>query len=408
MSSPAIHRGTYLAARAVLTGAVRHLPASLAAVIRRPVAAEDTPPRRGQRALLSLLSRGGIPAAVETFDVASAAKPRFAPAESLVLQQLYWRGEQGWEPELLPWWRWLCARSRAVVELGANVGYFTVQAAKAAPHVRYTAVEPHPESARMCRANLALNRISGVDVLEAAAVAGEVADAVGDRLRMRVPWEQLGTPTVAFLPADSELPADMRCRHTTTIDVATVPVRALLTDDVDLIKLDVEGQEHVLLAACAHYLHSRRPTLVVEVLTGTPKLRALLTQLCEEAGYLCLVPSPAALMPLDAQALPGVDLRRYGTHDLILVHPAGPPCAADPRLTAGVRSGRTAGSRSPTRRTWKRQQGLAWRFRHLTCPRRDTRGRYNELDCQMFLAERCLRRRDCLLGPLACRPTALV
>lgn len=320
MSNPAARRGMHLAARAVLTGAVRRLPGSVAAVIRRPVAAEGTPPRRGQRVLLSLLGRGGIPAAVETFEVGSLAKLRFAAAESLVLQQLYWQGEQGWEPELLPWWRWLCGHSRAVLELGANVGYFTVQAAKAAPLTRYTAVEPHPESARICRANLALNGISGVDVLEAAAVA----DQQDDRLRMRIPWEQLRTPTVAFIPADSELPADMRCRHTTAVDVATVPVRSLLTADLDLIKLDVEGQEQVLLAACADHLHARTPTFVVEVLAGTPKLRALLSELCQEAGYRCLVPSPSALTLIDADRLPSIDLSRYGIHDVILVHPAGP------------------------------------------------------------------------------------
>lgn len=33
----------------------------------------------------------------------------------------------------------------------------------------------------------------------------------------------------------------MRGRDTTTIDVVAMPVSALLADDVDLIKLDVEG-----------------------------------------------------------------------------------------------------------------------------------------------------------------------
>ncbi|MGZ4666645.1 MAG: hypothetical protein ACXV5Q_16805, partial [Frankiaceae bacterium] len=146
MSSPAACRRMQLAARAVLTAPCATSPGSLAAVTRRPVAAEGTPPRRWQRELLSLLCRGGTPAAVETFDLGGVANLRFAATESLVLQQLHWRGEQGWEPELLPWWRRLCVHSRAILELGANVGYFTVQAAKAAPLARYTAVEPHPES----------------------------------------------------------------------------------------------------------------------------------------------------------------------------------------------------------------------------------------------------------------------
>src|SRR3712207_7346831 len=54
-------------------------------------------------------------------------------------------------PELLPWWRKLCRASERVLELGANVGYFSVQGALAAPQARYTAVEPHPFSVDVCR-----------------------------------------------------------------------------------------------------------------------------------------------------------------------------------------------------------------------------------------------------------------
>lgn len=50
-----------------------------------------------------------------------------------------------------------------------------MQGAKAGLAARYVAVEPHPESARICRANLALNDVTSVDVVEAAAVAGEQA-----------------------------------------------------------------------------------------------------------------------------------------------------------------------------------------------------------------------------------------
>ena len=75
----------------------------------------------------------------------------------------------------MPWWRLLCRRSAAVIELGSNIGYWAVQGAKAGPAARYVAVEPHPESARICRANLALNDVTSVDVVEAAAVAGEQA-----------------------------------------------------------------------------------------------------------------------------------------------------------------------------------------------------------------------------------------
>src|SRR6266511_5332880 len=96
--------------------------------------------------------------------------------------------------------------------------YFTVQGARAGPHARYIAVEPYPASARACRANLQLNRVESVELVTAAAVAHTELPAV----ELHVPRDQLATPTVAFIGADSELPERMRRRVTQTISVSAV------------------------------------------------------------------------------------------------------------------------------------------------------------------------------------------
>ena len=114
-------------------------------------------------------------------------------------------------------------------------------------------------------------------------------------------------------------------RHVTrTIPVPAVDVRSLLPG-VDLLKLDVEGQEHALLAACREHLSARRPTVVVEVLPGTARLRRLLVELCRDDGYRCYVPRADALVRLEAPELLGAALLdRYGCQDVIL--------SADPDL----------------------------------------------------------------------------
>jgi FkbM family methyltransferase len=270
-------------------------------------------------AMLRALREGGIPRAVSSFRVIDNPDLEFVAAESLVLAQVYWYGEQGWEPELLPWWRHFCRHSQSVLELGANVGYFTVQAGRAAPSVRYVAVEPHPCSLQVCRANLALNRVSSVEVVGAAAVADPTVSTV----QLLVPADQLATPTVAFLPSDTELPAEMARDVTAAVDVPAVDVRGLL-DGVDLIKLDVEGQEHALLTAGREHLRERRPTVFVEVLPGTGKLRALLAELCLRDGYRCYAATRERLVELEPARLPTVRLEeQYGSHDVIL-------CTTDP------------------------------------------------------------------------------
>jgi FkbM family methyltransferase len=307
------------ASRAAAGAVVGGLPVAVADALRRPLPPGG--PGALRRGLLRALREGGIPRGVSTFRLADDPDLAFVAAESLVLAQLYWYGEQGWEPELLPWWRALCRRSEEVRELGANVGYFTVQAQRAAPGVRHVAVEPHPFSARICRANLALNGVDSVQLVEAAAVAEPDLATV----RLHVPADQLGAPTVAFLPGDNELPSSMARDARAAIDVPAVDVRSLLAG-ADLVKLDVEGQEHTLLAAGRDQLRERRPTIVVEVLPGTGRLRALLIALCRDDGYRCYVPTRERLVPLDPARLREVRLKEeYGTQDLILCAGEPPP-----------------------------------------------------------------------------------
>jgi FkbM family methyltransferase len=316
----------------LLAGIVRRLPVSVADRLRGPATAPPGSARgRTHHLLLEALRRGGIPTGVTTFALGDQPELRFVSHDSLVLHQLYWFGEQGWEPRLLPWWRHCCARASAVLELGANVGYFTVQGARAAPRARYVAVEPHPVSAEVCRTNLALNGIGWVELVEAAAVPGTGCPAV----QLRVPADQLATPTVAFLGDDTELPSTMRRHVAETVAVPAVDVRSLLAG-VDLLKLDVEGQEHALLAAARDHLRARRPTVFVEVLPGTARLRRLLAELCRDDGYRCHVPvAGGGLVRLEAADLLGARLlERYGGQDVIL--------SADPVLDR-VATGRTAG-----------------------------------------------------------------
>jgi FkbM family methyltransferase len=256
---------------------------------------------------------------VSTFRLVDNPDLEFTAADSQVLGQLYWYGgEEGCEPELLPWWRRFCRDARSVLELGANVGYFAVQGGRAAPGVRYVAVEPHPLSAEICRANLALNDVASVEVVVAAAVADRDVTSVP----LLVPADQQATPTIAFLSSDTELPAEMARGSVAVADVPAVDVRHLL-DGVDLLKLDVEGQEHTLLTACREHIRERRPTLFVEVLPGTERLCALLAELCASDGYRCYALSRRGPVELDPRELASLRLMDvYGCQDVLL-------CATD-------------------------------------------------------------------------------
>lgn len=307
-------------ARQAVKALVCRLPPATIPPLPVPAGSSHLPPRSLRFRLRSVLRRGGIPARVETFALVDNPRLRFVNADSLVLHQLYWFGEQGWEPELLPWWRHFCRRSSSIVEIGANVGYFTVQGATAAPHARYVAIEPHPTTAEICRTHLALNGVTSVELLPVAAVA----DAGVDSVELLVPREQLALPTVAFTPQRSELPSQVAGQRHTSMRVPAVDVRRLIAG-ADLIKIDAEGQEHALLAAGWDCLVETRPTVFVEMLPGTARLREISVRLCDELGYRCYAGGRDRLVRLAPAHLKQVNLaKEYGTNDIILTSTAGP------------------------------------------------------------------------------------
>ncbi len=249
---------------------------------------------------------------VDSFALIDNPAVQLVGADSLVVRRLFWLGEQGYEASEALWWRFFCARSSSILELGANIGYYTVQGALAAPNAAYVAVEPHPGVADILRANMRLNGLEHVEVLEAAAVGARTSDKMQLQL---VDEDHYAAPTGAGLGKGGEgfdRPAS------SSLSVAVVDALSL-TRDVDLMKLDIEGYEYEVLLSVVELIRRTRPTLFVEMRAKAPKLRRFLTRLCADAGYQPYAitwPTLELLAPADLGSI--ALLGRYGTRDLIL------------------------------------------------------------------------------------------
>lgn len=130
-----------------------------------------------------------------------------------------------------------------VVDLGANVGYYTLLAAHlVGPSGRVLACEPEPLNASFLRRHVSANRLRNVEILEVA-----VADRTGEVRFTRGKGRGRG-----HISGDGEL---------------TVPLRRLddLVREADLepafLKIDVEGAEDDVLAGGAHTLEKYRPMI---------------------------------------------------------------------------------------------------------------------------------------------------
>jgi FkbM family methyltransferase len=307
-------------ARIGLSSALKVVPEAAFEPLRRayPALEPNSPAERLATLALKVARCRGIPEHLTRFSPVDNPSISIVNRNSYIAERLYWFGEKrGWEPEVLRWWRHWCARSTNVLELGANIGFFSVQGAKANPDARYTAVEPHPKAAAICRENLAINGVESVTVLEAAAVPA------------------LDSPTVAlYLPGGRDHYDDAPCSSFTganelhrpeaepidsyhRVEVKAVELRSLM-EGVDLLKIDVEGEEFRLLSSVEDVIRTGRPTMFLEMLDGAALLRSFLAELCATTGYRCFVLQEAGLLLVEPADIPGLRLSRFGTQDLVV------------------------------------------------------------------------------------------
>ena len=146
-------------------------------------------------------------------------------------------------------------------DLGANVGFYTLLAAKLG--ARVVAVEPLPRNVAYLRRHLGLNHCSDVEIFE-----GVVLDRAG---------------SVHLVAAGSA---------TAYVGDTGVPVRATTLDEMvgslgyptpTVIKCDVEGAELRVLAGGRSVLPTRRPVLLLSV--HSEQLKVACTAQLSEWGY---------------------------------------------------------------------------------------------------------------------------
>jgi len=137
-----------------------------------------------------------------------------------------------------------------VLDVGAHKGTFAIRAARSGEQTRVIAIEPEPENARMLRANLELNAVGNVEVIEAAAApkAGR-----GDLFLSGA------SPAHALIAVDGS--------RRESIEVALVSVEGLIQSiagPIHLLKMDIEGAEYEVLESLSESSLSRVQRIALE------------------------------------------------------------------------------------------------------------------------------------------------
>jgi FkbM family methyltransferase len=172
-----------------------------------------------------------------------------------------------------------CTAGSAVIDVGANIGEFTVPLARAVgAQGACLAVEPIPFLADAVRRTAFANALDWVEVFQCAASA------------------EAGMANLELHYAESSLRDSGGSRLVGSAGPNTIQVATERLDDlarrsrigarrVSLIKLDVEGHELQVLRGAADLLRSHRPTLLIEIGNETPAARAEMAALLQAHGY---------------------------------------------------------------------------------------------------------------------------
>jgi len=187
----------------------------------------------------------------------------------------------------------LCACVRAaanIVDIGANYGLYSLSLAQVAgPKGRVWSVEPASQTAAYLRTSVEINALDNVTVIQKA-------------LSNRPGTARLSVET------NSELNSISQAAHSgATEEVQLDTLDALAAGhgwaDVDVLKLDAEGEEERILEGGADFLRSASPLVMFEIKHGE-RLNMQLVQRLAAAGYdaYMLVPGLELLVPFHAES----------------------------------------------------------------------------------------------------------
>jgi len=165
--------------------------------------------------------------------------------------------EDHWDPLLTQLLRDELRPGNVFIDIGANVGYFTLLGAKyVGLDGKVLAIEPNPTVAVLLRQNLARSQLSNVMVEEVACSDSDSAPRL-----------------VLYIPSDHNIAkASLSERNAgpgTRVEVESTTVDQLVVKHslprVDLIKIDVEGAELGVFRGMKETLARFRPSVVTEL-----------------------------------------------------------------------------------------------------------------------------------------------
>jgi len=217
-----------------------------------------------------------IPVSLQ-FPVSGTIRVKIAGAASLRLtvnptcylgKVLFWKGVAGFESGMHRVFKDLVTRTETFLDIGANIGFYSLLAYRYNPQIRIISFEPLPAAFKYLILNRAQNGAGTIDA-HPLALSNESKSAtfffslnpkflfVQDQLTSTGSLDRTQADRTRFLKQISieQMSLDRFCEE--------IPL-----EGIDLIKLDTEATEHLVLDGAASTIQKHRPIILCEVLPG--------------------------------------------------------------------------------------------------------------------------------------------
>jgi FkbM family methyltransferase len=146
----------------------------------------------------------------------------------------------------------VCSSDRAIVDVGANIGLFTLYAAREAPAAQIISIEPFPDTCQRLRNLLETNHLTDRVTILSCAVSGSSGTAAMDAASAEIPsqYKRINSATTRALNAKHRGEAAMR-QSVDGVAVRTETLEQILQTEkitrADLVKLNIHGSEYDVL-----------------------------------------------------------------------------------------------------------------------------------------------------------------
>jgi FkbM family methyltransferase len=163
-----------------------------------------------------------------------------------------------YEPNEFFWLEKTLKAEMSFIDVGANMGLYTQFAAKkVGPHGIVVAIEPSSRDFARLKAHIELNRLANVHLLQVA-----VSNYEGEADLLVAAEEKSGHNTLGSFGYDSVIPQG---RERVRVEQLDDIVQRIGLQQVDLIKMDIEGAEFLCLQGAKEILSLFHPIILMEL-----------------------------------------------------------------------------------------------------------------------------------------------